>query len=411
MALQHLPTYAETTAVTGTASSSTQEGAADPALTMTIDTRHRDVIEWNKKQTARESDSLFMSIIGLVFGGCVYLAGTVMGLSGLARMGLFPVVLALLEAAYVVWQTLAFSSEDGTEADRSHTSAIPSAVAAAISVSVPDYPLLSQYKQVLRSILPPHFLSDEELLRTPSGGSESITLYSPRRTRRRFFFGMLSSERSGRSNEYAPPASYDGALPHKVLRHNLEKQRAEMPPEEYRKLKAFVDSALAFHQSRDVIDIRNARHKGVLVHEAFHDIQGFLYDNYPGTIDALLAAAQDNRAAIEKWYSSPATRNYRGAEQYSLDNFFPTVDSGAINRAFVREAIEALNIGNPVWEMPSTAALKVVGYSAMDLGRNELVPVLLSAAAEGDTRAADILSLIFAAAGLNANFYATLPRF
>jgi TP901 family phage tail tape measure protein len=270
-------------------------------------------------------------------------------------------------------------------------------------------PNMEKYKGILSSILPPEFLSKEGLLRTPDGGSEEIEILSPKQ---RSFLSMIT----GSSPEEAPPASYEGALPHKILRHNLEKQKGKIDPKEYERLQKYISGALAWHGGHDVIDVRKSSHRGVLAHESFHDIQGFLYDNYPEIIDKLFASIEDSRPEIEDWYNTKASKDYKGPRNYDLSHFFPTKDTKVINQSFGYEAFGALinkkkKSKTQEIEIPSRVGSETVSNSLADIGRNETLPVLLSAASEGDSRAAEILSNIFGSTGLKKDFYKTLPRF
>ena len=267
---------------------------------------------------------------------------------------------------------------------------------------------LDKYKQILSSILPPEFLSDQGFLKSKDGGSEEIEILSPKK---KSFLSMIM----GSSEEDAPPASYEGALPQKTLRHNLEKRKDQIDPQEYTRLQKYIDGALAWHGGHDVIDVRKSSHRGVLPHESFHDIQGFLYDNYPEIMDKLFASIDNNRPNIEDWYNNTASKDYRGPKNYNLSHFFPTKDSPVINESFGYDAFRAL-IGKKKDKtqevpIPSRVGSDTVADTLKDLGRNETLPVLLSAASEGDSKAAEILSNIFGSAGLNKDFYKTLPRF
>jgi len=268
---------------------------------------------------------------------------------------------------------------------------------------------IDKYKQILSSILPPEFLSDEGLLRDKTGKSEEIEILAPKK---KSFLGSLFS---GASKDNTPSASYDGALAYKALRHNLEKNKDQLDPKEYEKLKKYVDGSLAFHGGHDVVDVRKSSHRGALAHESFHDIQGFLYDNYPEIVDKIFSSIDKNKPQVEDWYHNFANKAYTGPGQYGLSHFFPDPDKEAphVNKAFLNESMEALirNKKTKTSETTSIAAVKTVDTSSLDLGRNELLPVLLSAASEGDTKAAEILSNIFGSAGLNKDFYKTLPRF
>ena len=268
-------------------------------------------------------------------------------------------------------------------------------------------PRMDEYKQILSSILPPEFLSKEGLLKTPGGGSEEMEILSPKK---KSFFDMFKKG----SSEEAPPASYEGGLPYKALRHNLDKIKDQIPPEEYARLQKYIQGSLAWHGGHDVIDVRKTFHRGALPHETFHDIQGYLYDHYPEMVDKIFSSIDSNRPQIEDWYNNKADSSYRGPEQYNLSHFFPEgKNANHVNRPFLRDTMAALqkNKKGEIGEMPSTPSLRAVDASSLDLGRNELLPVLLSAASEGDSSAADILSNIFGSAGLNKDFYKTLPRF
>ena len=147
----------------------------------------------------------------------------------------------------------------------------------------------------------------------------------------------------------------------------------------------------------------------MLAHEAFHDIQGFLYDNHPAIVDSLFAAIDKRRPQIEDWYNNSADSSYRGPLQYTLSHFFPNRDSSLVNPSFGYESFLVLCRATKP-EIPSRGGSETVSRALHDIGRNELLPVLLCAASEGDDRAAGIVAEIFGEAGLNKDFYATLPR-
>lgn len=462
MAAPHLPTYAEMTATPGEASPSCLEGTPDQTLAVTIDTHRGNVIEQNIEHTAEKRDSSLISVIGLAFGGCMYFVGSLTNDRQLRALAIVPVVLAFLKWAGVLRVALAFADGIkqkssvgvclmmgvviyfvGTVSDSPTlmaTALVPvvmpfafdmmsrrrravtnttdrSAAPPQVTTNASDDGVLIQYKQILCSVLPLEFLSAEGLLRTAAcasqikegsqkmlaGGSEEIRILSPRKQ-------SLWSLLTGRSSQQEfPPASYEGALAYKILRYYLEKHRAEVDPKEYEPLSKYVDSTLLWHGGRDVIDIRSATHKGVLAHEAFHDIQGFLYDNHSDIVDNLFAAMDKRRPQIEDWYNNIADSSYRGPLQYTLSHFFPNRDSPVVNPSFGYEAFLVLARATKP-EIPSRVGSETIYRALSDLGRNELLPVMICAASEGDDRAAGILSEIFGEAGLNKDFYATLPR-
>jgi hypothetical protein len=411
MAIQHLPTYAETTAMTDDASSSSREARDDQALAITIDTRRGDVIEWNKKQTVRERESFFMSIIGLVVGGWVYLFGSLAELPAFRTMALVPIVLSLLEPAGVARVGLAFvfgitRRKPGGETVVSE----PPVKATAVVDNPPDDPALIQYKEILRSILPPEFLSPEGFLRTATGTSQQISI---QHSSVKSVFSMAISLLTRDTPDLSiPAAAYYGPLAYRVLLHRLTRSRKQIELWEFQTLHDFATQQIGSWGPKDIIDIRRARHRGVLAHETFHDIQAYLYENHPDVIEKLQSASYARRSAIEQWYNDPANKQYSGPDSYRLEHFFPTRETASpYGTSCLHEWLDVLSqSARAAATFPSIAAIKVVDDAHQDLGRNELIPTLVSAATEGSAAATAILAGIFEEAGLNKDFCDSMPQ-
>jgi hypothetical protein len=355
------------------------------------------------------------SLTALWLGGVIFALGNAENDRGLRGLGIGVCAVGAI-GMFRAARALLYGTEPSPHNHTALTDEAPG-TATPIDDNAADDTALVQYKQILCSVLPPEFLSAEGLLRTAAcasqinegsqkmlaGGSEEIRILSPRKP-------PLWSLLTGRSSQQEfPPASYEGALAYKILRHHLEKYRAELDPKEYEPLSRYITCTLLWHGGRDVIDVRSATHKGVLAHEAFHDIQGFLYDNHPGIVDALFAAIDKRRLHIEDWYNNIADSSYRGPLQYTLSHFFPNRESPLVNPSFGYDSFLVLcRAIKP--EIPSRVGSETISRALHDIGRNELLPVLICAASEGDDRAAEILAEIFGEAGLNKDFYATLPR-
>jgi len=243
------------------------------------------------------------------------------------------------------------------------------------------------YKLILASILPPEMLTENGFLRTPTGEGEKINISA-----------------AGRR------ASYDGGLALKVFRNNLEKAKELLEPEEYSVLKIFIDDALASQGNEDTIEIFGGGHGRSLVHETFHDIQGYLYDYYPSVIEQLLSGAEKHKNAIQQWYESPRNEKWTGPGTYQLETLYPeSMDDVPYPITILWQASASLLSSK---RMSSTAAMnQVYAPSHLDLGRLETIPVLLGASSEGNSEAAAILKEMFSDAGLKADFYDTLPQF
>jgi TP901 family phage tail tape measure protein len=271
-----------------------------------------------------------------------------------------------------------------------------------------------EYKSILASILPKEMLTSDGYLKMPSGQAEPID-FIPGRSLAEKSKSSVMSILLGKS-EKAPPeeqtgAFYQGGLMPKVLRHNLEKYKSKLPEDEYKALKQFVDQRILFEGNDDTIKTAGGLHKGVLAHESFHDIQGHLYDNHPEIIDKLHESLLKRKDAVEKWYKDPKNAEWAGPKDYRLEHFFPTATSKSpYSGNFIAEAhdsVKKITKKNNV----SQNLFSTLGATQWDLGKNELIPVLLSAAVENNKGAIELLSQAFGESGLNPDFYKTLPKY
>ena len=258
--------------------------------------------------------------------------------------------------------------------------------------------LLEKYKKILASILPSEMLTKDGFLKTPDGRGESIDI-------------QTSGDK----------AFYAGGLPIKAIRHQIEKAKPQLPQQDYDVLKRFIDQNLLFEGNEDIINVSGAKHRGVLAHETFHDIQGYLYDNYPDIADKIFQSINNNKPAITQWYGDAGNAEYTGPGEYQLGDFFPNLTPTSLAASPVGSG-EQRNIGKDVAVSgfkalqkakaeASRNTLMALGKGSFDVGRNETIPVLLGAASEGNAPAAKILEQIFSEAGLRSDFYKTLPKF
>ena len=269
-----------------------------------------------------------------------------------------------------------------------------------------------EYKQILASILPKEMLTSDGYLKMPSGQAEPID-FIPERSLAEKSKSAVMAILLGKSEKVPPEeetgAFYSGGLMSKVLRHNIEKLKGTLPEDEYIALKQFADHRVLFDGNEDTIKTAGGLHKGVLAHETFHDIQAHLYDNHPEIIDKLHASLLKRKDAVEKWYNDPKNSEWAGPKDYKLEHFFP--GHGTKSPYGPQMAIDAYNaVKKRTKKEPSNAVFGVLGNAQWDLGRNELVPVLLSAAAENNSGAIQLLSEAFSESGLNPDFYKTLPK-
>jgi TP901 family phage tail tape measure protein len=269
-----------------------------------------------------------------------------------------------------------------------------------------------EYKSILASILPKEMLTSDGYLKMPSGQAEPID-FIPGRSLAEKSKSSVMSILLGKAEQVPPEeqtgAFYQGALMPKVLRHNLEKYKDTLPEDEYKALKQFVDHRILFEGNDDTIKTAGGLHKGVLAHESFHDIQGYLYDNHPEIIDKLHQSLLKRKDAVEKWYKDPKNAQWAGPKDYRLEHFFPTADTKSpYNNNLSVEAYGSVQ--KRLKKQPDDKIFKVLGESQWDFGKNELVPVLLSAAVENNKGAIELLSQAFGDSGLNPDFYKTLPQ-
>jgi len=266
---------------------------------------------------------------------------------------------------------------------------------------------IEKYKQILKSILPPEFLSDQGFLKTPSGRSEPIEIIPPTDVRQSSMEKMMSVL-LGKPQKEKGGASYSGGLVYKILRDNLYQAKDKISPDEYNTLRSFVDQNLLFHGEDDIIDLEEQKRPGSFAHETFHDIQGYLLDYYPEIYKRLQGGVEGQRKNIEAWYSDPKTAQWRTARDYQLTHLFP---SSYEESPYKSTAGAIVGAGYKKFKRFSPSIEDIAKQTQMDLGRAETIPVLMAAAAEGESSSQQILSQIFGSAGLNRDFYKSLPKF
>jgi hypothetical protein len=266
---------------------------------------------------------------------------------------------------------------------------------------------LDQYRQILGSILPPEMLTKDGMLKMPSGQGESIHITPPAKKTMMQSLGLASYDEG--------KAYYSGGLDYKALRHLLDQRRSELPPVEAEGLDKFISQNLAFVGNEDEISLRGAKHKGVLAHETFHDIQGFLYDNHPEIMDKIISSVGSQKDNIEAWYKDPANKKFTGKGNYQFKHLFPdSSDDSPYGTDLADSARSAVNKTKKFKgdkTISSDSLLSLLVDNQKQLGSNETIPVLLGAASEGNKQAAEILSKVFGNAGLKPDFMDTLPRF
>ncbi len=274
---------------------------------------------------------------------------------------------------------------------------------------VTESELLGKYKQLIASILPPEMISQDGLLRKPGGGGEPITIVPPEdqtKTMREKMFSILLGKPQPKKGG---GASYSGGLMYKMIRKNLEDAKDSLPPEEYDALDRFVKENLMFEGEDDIINLAKQKRPGSMAHESFHDIQGYLLDYFPQVYKQLQSGIETERKSIEAWYSDPSTERWRTNRDYQLKHLYPETWSDSPYKSTAGTMLAGVK--KRVKGNPSEATKNIATETQMDLGRAEAIPVLMAASAEGDPLSTSILSRIFGAAGLNPDFYKTMPKF
>ena len=282
---------------------------------------------------------------------------------------------------------------------------------------------LLKYKQILKSILGPQYLTEDGFLKTPEGKAESIQIKdnSP------IFINYLLEDNPRTSGAY-----YKGGLAAKALRYNIENNKDDINPVEYKVLKRVADELILSEGSKDDIDITNGLNKGVLAHEIFHDIQSYLYDYYPEIMTNLFDSVNSKKTDIEKWYGDKKNKKWTKPPNYQLNHLFPKSSEDSPYPDIYDKPMTAI-WKDPTWSEtgydelgPHNPATKefpkgapdpfsrgtgraLVGAQC-DLGSLEAIPVLLSAAAQNNVGARKILKEIFELSGLSKDFDKTLPR-
>lgn len=258
---------------------------------------------------------------------------------------------------------------------------------------------MREYKRVLAGILPREWLTPEGFLRGHDGKPEPIRIVALR--------GEAAANESRPSVNTIAGAGFDltcwysGGLFFKAMRHRLEKCRESLSVEEYAAIREFVDGALQLAgDGNDVINIENLPDDapGALAHEAFHDIQGFLYDNHPDAIEALQNAVLNRREWVTSWYKGYEKR----LVGYAITELFPATVNDV--RGFWARRNKSLSDFLTLQIFSSEAAKQnVAEESCKDEGRLEIVPTLLQAAVEGYIEAKAILRDVFTEAGLKTD--------
>jgi|LakMenEpi03Aug12_release.lakeMendotaPanAssembly.Ray.scaffolds.fasta_scaffold01292_7 TP901 family phage tail tape measure protein len=260
----------------------------------------------------------------------------------------------------------------------------------------PQGQAIQRYKEILSSILPPEMLTETGFLKQPSGKPEPIEI--------------ITADPGQAAVNTVEKAYYAGGLLFKALRSRIEKSKSLLSNQEYDALKSFVDQNLAFEGNEDVINLKGAAHRGTLAHESFHDIQGYLYDNYPEIMDKLFSAVEMSYKDIEAWYASGSS-SWTGPGNYTLNNLFPTPRSRSPYPSTIAKTASAAVKKRIKSQVTPEESFKTIAQAQQDFGRLEAIPVLIGASSEGDSEATRILSNIFSTAGLNPDFYKTLPKF
>lgn len=255
---------------------------------------------------------------------------------------------------------------------------------------------LREYKRVLAGILPAEVLTDEGFLRGREGNSEPIAI--------RTFLGTVSHRFRGLPHFHNPDpgnAYYRGHFSLKAIRHRLLLSRDRLPSDEFERLRTALDDALrADGADHDVIDISRCRTKGTLAHEAFHDIQGFLYDNDPVTLDLLQQAVVARKEAITAWYK---THGGKWRSGYRLEQMFPSTLKDVWDLWKECKLLSRWALGKS--SLSDAARKHVAEEVCKDMGRLETVPTLLGVALDGDEHAKAILREIFSEAGLKTDLF------
>ena len=246
--------------------------------------------------------------------------------------------------------------------------------------------LLAKYKDVIKSIMPAEYIADDGFLKLPGGGSLKTNIdYDPRANLGQTISSMLGFGSSQK-------ASTSG-VGERVLLYNLRKNKEAFSPSDFQSLEQWLVSQMPIGNTISL----GKTSTNALSHEAFHTIQGYLAENYPDKYSQLNNVTNKYKNQVIDIYKTSAIKN----SKYSAKSLFP------------QKAKDSSYYGSysDLRRIAPNALGSTLDRAEMDLGVNEVIPLLISASQQyGDSRATKLLETIFTEAGLNSNFASTMPQ-
>jgi TP901 family phage tail tape measure protein len=241
--------------------------------------------------------------------------------------------------------------------------------------------LLTKYKAVLSSIMPPEYIGSDGFLQIPDGGSYAFDVESENKP------GIITRLFRSIMPKYGQALGTGAPNLLKVLKDNKDKFSSS----DYKDLTGIVNNY--GKNTPKKITLPYGRESD-LPHEAFHTIQSYLASYYPDIFNKLDEIAQQNKKEFTDIYlSSPLSR---GLSSYDIDSMFPGEKSK--NSTQYRYGMRSFISKNPEFE-------KIKDQTINQLSKNEVIPQLITMATKyKDKKAQNLLSSIFSQAGLRSDF-------
>lgn len=238
--------------------------------------------------------------------------------------------------------------------------------------------LLVKYKDIIKSIMPAEYIGQDGLLKLPDGSSRQTSISSR---------SMLWNFFSGYGNR----SFYTGKeLP--VLKDNIAKNKNLFKVNDYNELIKFLDM-----DTESSISLGNVKD---LSHETFHDIQAYLYSYYPEVAAKLNSTVDKYIGEFSNLYQETDLN-----KRYPLDRLLTTdPKKTAYSSMFSSKFLSKKFPGS------AEGITKSINDSKLAFSKNEIIPLLITASQDNNTKASQLLAKIFAESGLNSNFADTMPK-
>lgn len=257
--------------------------------------------------------------------------------------------------------------------------------------------LLARYKEVLAAILPPQYLTNDGLLRLPSGTGDHVQIaWKPE-------YAAIDDCNDG----------YTAHVTDRPLAYRLRQCVNDLGAENVTAIQSFVSDR--YHGKTTTRIVLHKGEESTFVHEVFHDIQAYLYDHHVEVHEALAKAVQDKKAEITALYDEIQRMPRRGAVfmfmaqhrwmfSYQPSQLFPLTQGDSPYANVYLPVVERFG-----WQTRFKIHTPIY-RATLDLAHQEVIPTLLAGVMCGDTRVIPILQGIFQRGGLNEDFAQRLQK-